>query len=165
LDIERRAWFTWLASVLIPTLGALIGAGATIAVPFISPGSPTTMPPRSSTATRSSTTISPTGGISIQGARVNFWLAECVIYEEGVIVRLARKDPGLAKRLIKAKSPINRICGLSPSRNLLPQPLPSSPAPSVTSTPVPSFVPTFTSTPVPSFTPTPVPFVTSSPVP
>lgn len=111
-NAQRRARGVSIQAVVIPVFAALIGAAATLAAPLIgSPSSPTSS--SSGTSSGFSTTISPTGGVTIQGAGFSSRLIECVIYEEGLVVPLARVNYNIAESLLK-HSAMTHDCGLSP---------------------------------------------------
>jgi len=108
---QRRARRAYRDAVVVPVFCALIGAGATFVAPVLSsPTSPST-PTNSSGPT---TTISTTGGVSVQGVDSNSRFAECVTYEQGLVVPLARINYKVAETLLNSHSPVNRLCGLSP---------------------------------------------------
>jgi hypothetical protein len=108
---ERSAVYALVQSMVVPVVAALIGAGATVAAPLVSPPASSS---GSANSSGSTTGISPSGGVTIQNGGLSPRIAQCAIYEEGMVVPLARTDPGLAADLIGSRLPIDHMCGLSP---------------------------------------------------
>jgi hypothetical protein len=108
---QQRVSSTTIQAVVVPLVVGLIGAGATLAAPII--GNSTSQS-SSTTSSGLTTVISPSGGVTIQGAGSNSRFAECVIYDEGFVVPLARINYKMAETLLNSRSIMDRVCGLSP---------------------------------------------------
>jgi hypothetical protein len=107
-DSARRNNFE---SVTLPVICALIGAGATFVAPTLSSSASPSTPASSPGPT---TSISTTGGVVVQGIDSNSRFAQCITYEQGLVVPLARINYKIAETLLNSHSPINRLCGLLP---------------------------------------------------
>ena len=122
---QSRARLAFIQAVVIPVITALIAAVATLAAPIVSSSFPPqastspakALPSKSNSTTspsKSTVDISPKGSVTIQNAGSNTNLAECAIYEQDLLVPLARLDLEAVDSLLNSDSPINRTCGLSP---------------------------------------------------
>ncbi len=108
---EQRAKTAMVQAVIVPTVAALIGAGATLAAPLVAPSSSS---PESTVPQSSVISISSAGGITLPNNSSYSRFIECAIYEVQVLAPLARTDPKLAEALVNSHSPIDRKCGLNP---------------------------------------------------
>jgi hypothetical protein len=116
-NAQYRAGGVAIQAVVVPVVAALIGAGATVAVPIIGPS------------------VSPSSSTSSSGSTIVVSPNECANYEEGFLVPLARINYKLIAPFLNSHSPINYICGLIPSpspfASLLPSPSPIAVSPSI----------------------------------